>query len=413
VGIAIDNTIGKGRKPLLFISLLSNLGILGLFKYYNFFARELQEGFAYIGYDIDSLSLDIILPVGISFYTFQTLSYTIDIYRGKISATRDLIAFFAYVAFFPQLVAGPIERASHLLPQFFKKHIFNYDFAVSGIYLILWGLFKKVVIADNCADVVDKIFTNYQNLNSIDLFLGLFYFSFQIYGDFSGYSDIAIGTGRLLGFDLMTNFRTPYFSRNISEFWSRWHISLTTWFRDYLYIPLGGNRISKNRTIFNVIIVFVVSGLWHGANWTFIIWGLLNGILFIPLLLRGSSKRYVNWSNRHLIPSFYELLSILFTFILICITWLFFRATDISQALDYLMNIISFDISRPKYVDLTLLFLIGSLILIDWITREEGFDVTLISFKRKWHRQTIYIYIFLLIFFFGVFGKNEFIYFQF
>jgi alginate O-acetyltransferase complex protein AlgI len=267
------------RKILLWTSIIVNLGFLGFFKYYNFFLDNFIAAFSFFGQEIQPNTLNIILPVGISFYTFQTLSYTIDVYKKKLEPTEDFIAFSAFVCFFPQLVAGPIERATNLLPQFYKKRTFEYDKAVDGMRQILWGLFKKVVIADNCAEYANLIFNNYQDYNGSTLLLGAIFFTFQIYGDFSGYSDIAIGTSRLFGFNLMQNFATPYFSRDIAEFWRRWHISLSTWFRDYLYIPLGGSRGGTWMKVRNTFIIFLVSGFWHGANWTFIVWGGLKCIV--------------------------------------------------------------------------------------------------------------------------------------
>jgi alginate O-acetyltransferase complex protein AlgI len=285
------------KKYFLYASIFVNIGLLGFFKYFNFFIESWVELCQNIGFQVNITTLNIILPVGISFYTFQTLSYTIDIYREKIEPETNLINFSAFVAFFPQLVAGPIERASNLLPQFSKQRTFSYEKAVSGIRLILWGLFKKVVIADSCAMYANTIFENSENYNSGTLILGAIFFAFQIYGDFSGYSDIAIGVARLFGFDLMTNFKKPYFSRDIAEFWRRWHISLSTWFRDYVYIPLGGSKGSLLKKIRNVFIIFIVSGFWHGANWTFIFWGLLNALFFIPLLLLNKYKYSSRKSN--------------------------------------------------------------------------------------------------------------------
>jgi D-alanyl-lipoteichoic acid acyltransferase DltB (MBOAT superfamily) len=274
VGLELSKSEGKiKRKLLLMASLTVNLGFLAFFKYFNFFAESFTEAFTLLGQPFSLSRLEIILPVGISFYTFQTLSYTIDVYKKKLSAVRDPVAFLSYVSFFPQLVAGPIERATNLLPQFLKKRVFDYAKSIDGMRQILWGLFKKIVIADNCAVYVNDIFSNHADYNGSTLLLGGVLFAFQIYGDFSGYSDIAIGTSRLFGFDLMKNFAFPYFSRDIAEFWRRWHISLSTWFRDYLYIPLGGSRGGKLMNLRNVFVIFLVSGFWHGANWTFILWG--------------------------------------------------------------------------------------------------------------------------------------------
>ncbi|MAW65971.1 MAG: membrane-bound O-acyltransferase family protein, partial [Flavobacteriales bacterium] len=287
------NINGTARKDqiLLFASLLSNLSLLFYFKYCNFFLESFVATFALFGNNFTVNRLDVILPVGISFYTFQTLSYIIDIYRKKIKPTQSLLEFGAFVSFFPQLVAGPIERASNLLPQFKEEKKFRYyENGISGVKQILWGVFKKIVIADNCAEIVNEIFSNYDLLSGWVILYGAILFSFQIYGDFSGYSDIAIGTAKLFGFRLMQNFNFPYFSRDIAEFWRRWHISLSTWFRDYLYIPLGGSRVNTFKKVRNIFIIFVVSGIWHGANWTFVFWGAINAVLFLLLLFFKKNK---------------------------------------------------------------------------------------------------------------------------
>jgi D-alanyl-lipoteichoic acid acyltransferase DltB (MBOAT superfamily) len=316
VGIGLSKTDEhKKRKVLLLASISVNLGLLAFFKYFNFFAENFANAFTLFGQHIEPTHLNIILPVGISFYTFQTLSYSIDVYKRKLEPTKDVISFLAFVSFFPQLVAGPIERATNLLPQFFKKRSFNYDHAVDGMRQILWGLFKKVVIADNCAQFANQIFHNYTDLNGSTLLLGAIFFTFQIYGDFSGYSDIAIGTARLFGFNLMQNFKFPYFSRDIAEFWRRWHISLTTWFRDYLYIPLGGSHGGLWMKIRNTFIIFLVSGFWHGANWTFLAWGFLNACYFLPLMLTNNNRKYITTvAEGKLLPSIKELFQMTITF---------------------------------------------------------------------------------------------------
>ncbi|MCL4158939.1 UNVERIFIED_CONTAM: hypothetical protein GTU68_043845, partial [Idotea baltica] len=327
------------RKCLLYLSVIVNIGLLGFFKYFNFFVDNFVTAFSFFGSEIQANTLDIILPVGISFYTFQTLSYSIDIYRRKLEPTKDIVAFAAFVSFFPQLVAGPIERASNLLPQFYKRKTFNYANAVDGTRQILWGFFKKVVIADNCATHSNIIFDGYEDFSASTLLVGAILFTFQIYGDFSGYSDIAIGTSRLFGFNLKQNFAFPYFSRDIAEFWRRWHISLSTWFRDYVYIPLGGSRGSRLSQIRNVFVIFIVSGFWHGANWTFIIWGALNALYFIPLLLLNKNRTHTN----------IDFIKMLVTFLLTVIAWIFFRAETLSKALDYITNLFDFSLfSLPE-----------------------------------------------------------------
>ena len=400
-----------GKNLYLTLSLVFNLGLLGFFKYFNFFIESAADLISAFGFQPHLSTLNLILPVGISFYTFQTMSYTIDVYRGKMQATKDPIAFFAYVAFFPQLVAGPIERAAHLLPQFFKKREFDYQQGSDGMKLILWGLFKKIVVADNCALVVNPIFENYQTASSLELVLGAVLFAFQIYGDFSGYSDIAIGTAKLLGFDLMTNFRTPYFSRDIAEFWRRWHISLSTWFRDYIYIPLGGSRVSTAKAIRNIFIVFLVSGFWHGANWTFIAWGGIHAALFIPVFLLGKNRTYLN-EGRHLIPSVSEVLQMVLTFLLVTLAWVFFRAESIGQALGYLHGMVSNPLSDGFNLPTYLLPLagVGLMLVLEWIFRTE----VILSFRAPVLRYAGYVGVVLVILFFGAFfNPQDFIYFQF
>ncbi|MBA7589549.1 Peptidoglycan O-acetyltransferase [subsurface metagenome] len=332
VGIRLEKQQDKiKRKMLLLTSILVNIGFLGFFKYYNFFAENFIKAFTIFGKHPDITSLNIILPVGISFYTFQTLSYSIDVYKGKFKPTKDIIAFFAFVAFFPQLVAGPIERATNLLPQFYKKRYFKYDKAIDGMRQILWGLFKKIVIADNCARYVNVIFSNYSDYSGSTLVIGLLLFTFQIYGDFSGYSDIAIGTARLFGFNLMRNFAFPYFSRDIAEYWRRWHISLSSWFRDYVYIPLGGSRGSTWMKIRNIFIIFLITGFWHGANWTFIVWGFINACYFLPLMLMKQNRKYLNVvAEGKLLPNIKEFFQMGTTFFITCIARVFFRSESIS-----------------------------------------------------------------------------------
>ena len=421
----VDYTIGRKlrveenqnlRKILLWTSILVNLGFLGFFKYYNFFLDNFITAFSFFGTDIKANSLNVILPVGISFYTFQTLSYAIDVYKRKLVPTEDFIAFSAFVSFFPQLVAGPIERASHLLPQFYKKRTFDYSKAVDGMRQILWGLFKKVVIADNCAEFANQIFNNSADLSGSTLVLGAIFFTFQIYGDFSGYSDIAIGTSRLFGFDLMQNFNFPYFSRDIAEFWRRWHISLSTWFRDYLYIPLGGSRGGTWVKLRNTFIIFIVSGFWHGANWTFIIWGALNAIYFLPLLLTNNNRNNLGIvAKGKLIPSLTELFHMLLTFGLTVFAWIFFRAEDISHAIHYIKGICNSSIfSVPEIRPVTTLLLLILFVSIEWLGRENQYAIAFPSNKvSRLYRGLAYFIIINIIFIFGNWGGTEFIYFQF
>lgn len=403
-----------GRKLFLSISLLLNLGMLGFFKYFNFFVDNFVEAFSFFGMSISPVSLQIILPVGISFYTFQTLSYTIDVYRRKLEPTTDVVAFFAYVSFFPQLVAGPIERATNLIPQFTRERTFEYKKAVDGGRQILWGLFKKMVIADNCAMIVNQIFDNYEDHTGSTLLLGGILFAFQIYGDFSGYSDIAIGTSRLFGFDLMKNFAFPYFSRDIAEFWRRWHISLSTWFRDYLYIPLGGSRGGTSLKIRNTFIIFIVSGFWHGANWTFVVWGFLNALYFLPLLLGNRNRRYTGEiAEGRMLPSLREGVQILLTFLLTVLAWVFFRAESIGDALSYLQGIASISLfSLPALLTIKLAGLLGLFIAVEWVHRTKEYGLQLSEKIPKVINWAIYYLIILMILEFG--GEpQEFIYFQF
>lgn len=419
VGLRLGETQRPAsRKRLLYASLATNLGLLGFFKYYNFFVEQFIEAFDFLGWELSPTSLQIILPVGISFYTFQTLSYTIDVFRGKMEPVRDWSIFFAYVSFFPQLVAGPIERATHLIPQFTRKRTFNYEKAKDGVRQILWGLFKKVVIADSCALVVNDIFFNYETLGASTLVLGAILFAFQIYGDFSGYSDIAIGTGRLFGFDLMRNFAFPYFSRNVAEFWRRWHISLSTWFRDYLYVPLGGSRVSdKWKLIRNIFVIFVVSGFWHGANWTFIVWGALHATFFLPLILTGHNRKYMEivafdrtW------PTLKESVQILLTFLLICISWIFFRAENMTHALGYLGQMIDNFVFEYQILRKHLFLLLGisALLLTEWFQRRKEhalqFDEATVP---QLARAGAYLLTALTILLFSPQENSPFIYFQF
>lgn len=413
VALAIQNSqdVSK-RKLFLGISLIGNLGMLGFFKYYNFFVQSWIDAWSSIGVTMEATTLNVILPVGISFYTFQTLSYTIDVYRNEMKPTKNFIDFAAFVTFFPQLVAGPIERASHLLPQFYKSRVFDYQNAVLGCKLIVWGMFKKVVVADNCAFFVTKIFDNPEAYSSGELFVGMVFFAFQIYGDFSGYSDIAIGLSKLFGFDLMVNFKFPYFSRDIAEFWRRWHISLSTWFRDYIYIPLGGSKGTMGLQIRNVMIIFLVSGFWHGANWTYVVWGVFHAVLFLPLLL-------FNVNRSHLITKSYgwiDFAKISATFFIVCVGWVFFRADSIASAFQYLAHM--FELKRLSlslfystnanlmiFALSTLAIMIVSLQELIWVINKR--EVPKLSSVGT-------LILVLLIFFMGSFkNQMDFIYFQF
>ncbi len=398
-------------------SVLLNLGLLMFFKYFNFFIDSFEEAYTFFGNPISVERLSIILPVGISFYTFQTLSYTIDVYRRKLDPTDNIVSFFAFVSFFPQLVAGPIERATNLLPQFEVQRNFNLDEAKLGLRQILWGLSKKIIIADSSAVFVNEIFNNAENHNSSALLIGAILFAFQIYGDFSGYSDIAIGTARLFGFSLMKNFAYPYFSRDIAEFWRRWHISLSTWFRDYLYIPLGGSKVGLIKKIRNILIIFIVSGFWHGANWTFIFWGFLNALYFIPLAI--SEKNRTNLGiigGNHLIPKLTDLLKMLSTFSLTTIAWIFFRADSIKEAFAYIQGIVHrsiFDLPSISDLNGAIKVLVWILIFtgLEWIYKTKDFPLEQMNIP-KFFRWTLYFVLILLIISYS--GQpQEFIYFQF
>ncbi len=430
----VDYTIGRllhteknqtKRKAFLLTSILINIGLLGFFKYYNFFLENFINVFSFFGTKIKPNSLNIILPVGISFYTFQTMSYTIDVYKKKLEPTKDFIAFTAFVCFFPQLVAGPIERAINLLPQFYKKRSFNYIQAVDGMRQLTWGLFKKVIIADNCAIIANDIFANYDNYSGNTLIIGAIMFTFQIYGDFSGYSDIAIGTSRLFGFNLMQNFAFPYFSRDIAEFWRRWHISLTTWFRDYVYIPIGGSRGNIWMKIRNTFIIFLVSGFWHGAKWTFIVWGLLNAIYFLPLLLTKRNRTNINIvAKDRWLPNLKEFIQMITTFSLTVFAWIFFRAESLVHAFKYIKHIIIDNylkhpgqiILLPKqFITHNMFPLLAVLLFMEWVHRKEQYGFSKIDIIRFTPlRWSIYALILLYtLFSISYINQQEFVYFQF
>ncbi len=424
IGLALDKEERTlQRKWILWGGISFNLALLFFFKYYNFFQESFVTAFRFLGMEWNARSLSLILPVGISFYTFQSISYSIDVYRKKIEPTRDAVAFMAYVSFFPQLVAGPIERGSHLLPQFFQKRTFDHYQAVRGMRQILWGLFKKILIADNCAEHVNYIFSDPASQNGSTLLLGALLFSFQIYGDFSGYSDIAIGTARLFGFELMQNFSFPYFSTDIARFWRRWHISLTSWFRDYVYIPLGGSRMGQSKQIRNTLIVFLLSGLWHGAQWTFVVWGCLHFLYMLPGLLSRKDNHSAAGEERAISHPLYFIrsgVSMIITFLLVMLAWVFFRSASIGQAFIYIQGLFSFSLfewpSLPSmgHAVSTLLF-IFLFMCVEWHSRKEHFGwERLLNNKPVWIRWSLYLLVVCWIYFYGNFAETiEFIYFQF
>jgi len=412
----------KIRKLLLYLSLLVNLGFLMYFKYFNFFIESFVDAFSLFGLKLEISTLNIILPVGISFYTFQTLSYTIDIYKGKFKPTKDIVAFFAYVAFFPQLVAGPIERASHLLPQFSKLYKFDYKLVKSGLQLMLWGFFKKVVIADRLALLVNEVYNSPGEYAGPGLIIATLFFTFQIYCDFSGYSDIAIGLARTMGFNLMKNFDSPYFSKSITEFWRRWHISLSTWFRDYVYIPLGGSKKGTYRTYINLFLVFFISGLWHGAAMTFVIWGSIHGIIIVLEKATTKNRRKLYkaigidkdiFSNRIIFG--------VITFCIVAFAWIFFRANTFTDAKYIVSHLFDFS-STISFSGLGLsifnfnlsIVLILGLILLEYVNKAIDLKTTFNS-QNVFFRWSFYLSSVLLILLYGVYGSNspEFLYFQF
>jgi D-alanyl-lipoteichoic acid acyltransferase DltB (MBOAT superfamily) len=406
-----------GRRIWLLLSIIINVGFLGLFKYYNFFASSFAELLSTLGFKAHYWSLKVILPVGISFYTFHGLSYIFDIYNRKITPERNYVNYAVFVSFFPLLVAGPIERATHLLPQIIRKREFDYTKASCGLRQILWGLFKKIVIADNCASFANSIFANSSYASGSTLVLGALFFTFQIYCDFSGYSDIAIGTAKLFGIDLLRNFAFPYFSRDIAEFWRRWHISLSSWFKDYLYIPLGGSKAGSWKKVRNIFIIFLVSGFWHGANWTFIAWGLLNALFILPSILMDKNRTHLNIvAQGRNWPTFKEAFSIVFTFMLTVFAWIFFRADSLHHAFQYISGIFSnslFSIPDIEPKALISLFIAGLFFLVEWHGREQQFALERLNLQfGKPVRWAFYFVLILTIFYWG--GKEQaFIYFQF
>jgi len=414
-GHKIDQATGRSKKIWLIISTTVNLGFLGVFKYYNFFIDSLTGVINSGGGSVHFSMLSIVLPVGISFYTFHGLSYVFDIYYGRTKPVNSFVDYSLFVSFFPLLVAGPIERATHLLPQLQTSRPFNYEQSVDGLRQILWGLFKKIVIADNCAEYVNLIFKHPEDYSGSTLVLGALLFAFQIYGDFSGYSDIALGSARLFGVELLRNFAYPYFSRDIAEFWRRWHISLSSWFRDYLYYPLGGSREGKAKAVRNTFIIFLVSGIWHGANWTFVIWGFLNALYFLPLLLLNRNRNNLEIvAQGKIIPSLREVLSMLGTFALTTFAWIFFRADNVTKAFEYIAQIFTSSLfNAPEIFPLTTLALVGALLVIEWLGREQPYALRSIGVKVPVYvRWGFYYSIIILVFMYS--GKEQqFIYFQF
>ncbi|WP_289663003.1 MBOAT family O-acyltransferase [Flavobacterium panacagri] len=415
-GLQIEKSGNDFHKKFWFwLSITANLGFLALFKYFNFFAESFKDLISIFGFQINTWSLKVILPIGISFYTFHGLSYVIDIYKNRVKAEKNFVDYAVFVSFFPLLVAGPIERATHLLPQIKKKRNFNYQQAVDGLRQILWGLFKKIVIADNCAIQANLIFNNSAEHSGSTLFIGAVFFAFQIYGDFSGYSDIALGTARLFGIELLQNFSFPYFSRDIAEFWRRWHISLSSWFKDYLYIPLGGSKGKKWIQVRNTFIVFLVSGFWHGANWTFLVWGLLNAIYFLPLLLFNRNRDHIEIvASNSILPSFKEFVLMLTTFGLTVFAWIFFRANNLHHAFQFISGIFSKSLfSLPSVRPTYLIILIVFFIIIEWLGRRNKYALEKLAFQySSSFRWTMYIVLLIAIFIFGA-KEQEFIYFQF
>ncbi|WES95752.1 MBOAT family protein [Chryseobacterium arthrosphaerae] len=405
----------KGKRFWFWLSITINLGFLGVFKYYNFFAQSFAEAISHVGLQVNPWTLQVILPVGISFYTFHGLSYVIDVYKDRIRAESNFVDYAVFVSFFPLLVAGPIERATHLLPQIKQRRTFNYTQAVDGLRQILWGLFKKIVIADNCAEFANQIFNSSADQSGSTLALGAVLFAFQIYGDFSGYSDIAIGTARLFGIDLLRNFAFPYFSRDIAEFWRRWHISLSSWFKDYLYIPLGGSKGGNWMRIRNTFIIFIVSGFWHGANWTFIVWGALNALFIMPSIIMKTNRNHLETvAQGNILPTVKEFFQMTLTFSLAVLAWIFFRAENISHAFSYISGIFSRSLfSIPTITPRLLMLLIIIFMVIEWLGREQQYAIAKLGLQWKSPvRYAMYYAIIIAIFWFA--GKDQqFIYFQF
>jgi alginate O-acetyltransferase complex protein AlgI len=408
--------VQRKKRLWMVFSIVTNLSLLGFFKYYNFFVENFATAFTFLGKQISPSFIRIVLPVGISFYTFQTMSYVIDVYRKKLQPTRDMVAFLAYISFFAQLVAGPIERASHLLPQFLAHRVFDRQKAHAGLRQMLWGLFKKIVIADNCANYVNVAFTNSSGYSGSTLLLGAMLFAVQIYCDFSGYSDIAIGTGRLFGIQLMRNFAFPYFSRDIAEFWRRWHISLSTWFKDYVYLPLGGSQRGFWKNLSNIFIVFLLSGFWHGAKWTFVAWGFLNALYLVPLFFLHKNRTHLDIvAKDRALPTPKEALQMTITFFLAVIAWVFFRADSLHHAIQYLSGIASITLfSMPLPVQGSWIVLIVAFFAMEWIGRREQFAIEKVfEGSPRLIRWAFYYCVIASMLVWGSTEEQQFIYFQF
>lgn len=424
-GFGVAASSKKKAKLFLWLSVINNLGILAVFKYYNFFALQLQQLLELGGIHASPTLLNVALPIGISFYTFHGMSYVFDIYRERQQPVKNFVDYAVFVSFFPLLVAGPIERASHLLPQVQRNRRFNYAQAVEGCRLILWGLFKKIVVADTISKVADVAFKNYSTSTAPTLILGAIVFAFQIYCDFSGYSDIALGTAKIFGFELLSNFRFPYFSRDIAEFWRRWHISLSSWFRDYLYIPLGGSKEGKNKAVRNTFIIFIVSGFWHGANWTYIIWGFIHACGFLPLLLAGSNRKNTTdvVAQDRMLPNIKELLQMIWTFTFVTFAWIFFRASTVQIAIGYIKQIVVDTVSHPGHYlskpnGLSALYYIIPLLVADWWLRRNERTLSMPNIGgsavlTQTFKFVLYWIIVLVIIWHLGFSENSFIYFQF
>ncbi len=431
-GILIEDSTGKRRKFFLVASIVANLGVLAFFKYFNFFNTNIAELYSFLGLHYPIQNLSIILPIGLSFHTFQSISYTIEVYRGHQESERHFGIFALYVLFYPQLVAGPIERPQNMLPQFHKEHYFDYERVTSGLKLMTWGLFKKVVIADRLAVIVNEVYNNPSAYEGPALILATFCFAYQIYCDFSGYTDIARGAAQVMGYDLMLNFRQPYFSKSIAEFWSRWHISLSTWFRDYLYIPLGGNRVSKMRWQINLVIVFAISGLWHGASWNFVIWGLLHGFYLIASIqLGGLLSRFAESIGIGKLPRLYAAIQIFITFVLVCFAWIFFRAATLQDSIyvithlttgfgDFFQQVLSGQIITPFTKQIIVVagpaFAAMVLLEIAQYVQLSGSMREKIAARPVWQRWAAYYGIVAFLVVFGIWYEesgSQFIYFQF